>query len=56
MRAQVKCESEVRLPFLVIGRCRQKPPPALPPQERDKRNRGVKQRLFDVFRKYAGRG
>ena len=28
----------------------------LPPQEQDKRNREIERRLFDVFRKYAGRG
>ena len=30
--------------------------PVFSPQEQDKRNREVERRLFDVFRKYAGRG
>ena len=41
MQAQVKYESEVKTAV---------------PQEQDKRNREVERRLFDVFRKYAGRG
>ena len=28
--------------------------PIYPPQERDKRNREIERRLFDVFVKYAG--
>ena len=31
-------------------------PPFFSPQEQDKRNREIERRLFDVFRKYAGRG
>ena len=30
--------------------------PVFSPQEQDKRNREIERRLFDVFRKYAGRG
>ena len=30
-------------------------PPISPPQERDKRDREIERRLFDVFVKYAGR-
>ena len=30
--------------------------PVCSPQEQDKRNREIERRLFDVFRKYAGRG
>ena len=40
MQAQVKYESEIKTS----------------PQEQDKRNREIERRLFDVFRKYAGRG
>ena len=29
--------------------------PIYPPQERDKRDREIERRLFDVFVKYAGR-
>ena len=57
MQAQVKYESEVKTAVLgdrtIIVR---NLTPVLSPQEQDKRNRKVERRLFDVFRKYAGRG
>ena len=42
MQAQVKYESEFKTAIY-------------PPQERDKRDREIERRLFDVFVKYAGR-
>ena len=45
MQAQVKYESEIK-----------NLTPVFSPQEQDKRNREIERRLFDVFRKYAGRG
>ena len=57
MQAQVKYESEVRT--AVLGNRTitvENLTPVLPQQERDKRNREIEQRLFDVFRKYAVQG
>ena len=57
MQAQGKYESEVRT--AVLGNRTitvENLTPVLPQQERDKRNREIEQRLFDVFRKYAVRG
>ena len=53
MQAQVKYESEVKTAGTITVR---NLTPVLSPQEQDKRNREIEQRLFDVFRKYAGRG
>ena len=55
MQAQVKYESEIKT--AVLGDLTVKNlPPVFSPQEQDKRNREIERRLFDVFRKYAGRG
>ncbi len=56
MQAQVKYESEVKTAVLGDRTITVKNLPVLSPQEQDKRNREVERRLFDVFRKYAGRG
>ena len=57
MQAQVKYESEVKTAVLGDRTITVKNlTPVLSPQEQDKRNREVERRLFDVFRKYAGRG
>ena len=57
MQAQVKYEREVKQSILgdrVITI--ENLTPILTPQERQKREREVERRLFDVFVKYAGRG
>ena len=57
MQAQVKYESEVKTAVLGDRTITVRNlTPGLSPQEQDKRNREVERRLFDVFRKYAGRG
>lgn len=57
MQAQVKYESEVKTAVLGDRMITVKNlTPVFSPQEPDKRNREVEQRLFDLFRKYAGRG
>ena len=57
MQAQVKYESEVKTAVLGDRMITVKNlTPVLSPQEQDERNREVERRLFDVFRKYAGRG
>ena len=57
MQAQVKYESEVKTAVLGDRTITVRNlTPVLSPQEQDKRNREVERRLFDVFRKYAGRG
>ena len=57
MQAQVKYESEIKTAVLGDRTITVRNlTPILSPQEQDKRNREVERRLFDVFRKYAGRG
>ena len=63
MQAQVKYESEIKTAVLGDRTITVKNlTPVFSPQEQDKRNREierrrkVEQQLFDVFRKYAGRG
>ena len=56
MQAQVKYESEFKTAVLGDRTITVKNvPPISPPQERDKRDREIERRLFDVFVKYAGR-
>ena len=52
MQAQVKYESEIKT--AVLGDRTITVKNVTPPQERDKRNREIERRLFDVFVKYAG--
>ena len=55
MQAQVKYESEIRTAVLCNRTITvHNLTPILSPQEQDKRNREIEQRLFEVFRKYAG--
>ena len=55
MQAQVKYESEIKTAVLGDRTITVKNlTPVFSPQEQD--NREVERRLFDVFRKYAGRG
>ena len=56
MQAQVKYESEIKTAVLGDRTITVKnlTPVFSPPQERDKRNREIERRLFDVFVKYAG--
>ena len=55
MQAQVKYESEIKTAVLGDRTITVKNvTPIYPPQERDKRNREIERRLFDVFVKYAG--
>ena len=57
MQAQVKYESEIKTALLGDRTITVKNlTPVFSPQEQDKRNREIERRLFDVFRKYAGRG
>ena len=57
MQAQVKYESEIKTAVLGDRTITVKNlTPVFSPQEQDKRNREIERRLFDVFRKYAGRG
>ena len=57
MQAQVKYESEIKTAVLGDRTITVRNlTPVLSPQEQDKRNREIEQRLFNVFRKYAGRG
>lgn len=57
MQAQVKYESEIKTAVLGDRTITVKNlTPVFTPQEQDKRNREIERRLFDVFRKYAGRG
>ena len=57
MQAQVKYESEIKTAVLGDRTITVKNlTPVFSPQEREKRRREVEQQLFDVFRKYAGRG
>ena len=58
MQAQVKYESEFKTAVLGDRTITVKNvlTPVFSPQEQDKRNREIERRLFDVFRKYAGRG
>lgn len=57
MQAQVKYESEFKTAVLGDRTITVKNvTPIYPPQERDKRDREIERRLFDVFVKYAGRG
>ena len=57
MHAQTKYKSEMKTAVLGDRTITIKNlTPILPPQEQDKRNREIERRLFDVFRKYAGRG
>ena len=56
MQAQVKYESEIKTAVLGDRTITVKNlTPVFSPQEQDKRNREIERRLFDVFRKYAGR-
>lgn len=56
MQAQVKYESEFKTAVLGDRTITVKNvTPIYPPQERDKRDREIERRLFDVFVKYAGR-
>ena len=56
MQAQVKYESEIKTDVLGERTFTVKNvTPIYPPQDRDKRNREIERRLFDVFVKYAGR-
>ena len=56
MQAKVKSESDLKPAFLGDRTIPVKNvPPIYPPQERDKRDREIERRLFDVFVKYAGR-
>ena len=55
MQAQVKYESEFKTAVLGDRTITVKNvTPIYPPQERDKRDREIERRLFDVFVKYAG--
>ncbi|MFR8953305.1 MAG: hypothetical protein ACLVH7_04300, partial [Flavonifractor plautii] len=55
MQAQVKYESEIKTAVLGDRTITVKNvTPIYSPQERDKRNREIERRLFDVFVKYAG--
>ena len=57
MQAQVKYESEIKTAVLGDRTITvENVTPIYPPQERDKRNREIERRLFDVFVKYARRG
>ena len=56
MQAQVKYESEIKTAVLGDRTITVKNlAPVFSPHEQDKRNREIERRLFDVFRKYAGR-
>ena len=57
MQAQVKYESEVKSAVLGDRTITVKNlTPVFSPQELEKHNREIVRRLFDVFRKYSGRG
>ena len=57
MQTQVKYESEIKTALLGDRTITVKNlTPVCSPQEQDKRNREIERRLFDVFRKDAGRG
>ena len=57
MQAQVKYESEIKTAVRGDRTITVKNlTPVCSPQEQDKRSRESERRLFDVFRKYAGRG
>ena len=56
MKERVKYESGLKPAVLGDGTITVKNvTPIYPPQERDKRDREIERRLFDVFVKYAGR-
>ena len=57
MQAQVKYESEIKTAVLGDRTITVKiSPPFFPRRNRTSATREIERRLFDVFRKYAGRG